>query len=295
MKAGRARTILAACTFITKVATAQTFTFDPPGTLVPTKSGKGRVDSKVYAPTMRFPMEEPRAYANSQVYARGGIGGDGGSECDSANFGYPWHDNYCEIRDWEMPLCPAGTGHQGQDIRATTCDNDKYWIVAAADGSITSVGSYSVYLTTSDGTRFDYLHMSSVQVKVGDRVTRGQHLGKVSNVFGGNATTHHLHFNIRQTVAGIGEVYVPPYLSLVDSYKRLLSGGEIIDAGTDAAPPTPPKPVPEPQPEDAGPAVEATPPAETQGCGCSHTASAGSSLVSALAVLGFLGRRRRRD
>lgn len=211
-------------------AHAQAFTYDPPGTLVPARSGRGRVDAKIYAPTMRFPMEQPRAFANSQVYGNGGGQGVGG-QCDAVNYAYPWHDNYCESRSYSMPLCPAGTGHQGQDIRPTTCVKDTHWVVAAEAGTITSVGSYSVYLTAADGTRFDYLHMSQVQVAVGARVTRGQRIGKVSNVFGGTPTTIHLHFNLRQNVAAVGAVYVPPYTSLIDAYKRA-NGLVPADAGT---------------------------------------------------------------
>lgn len=222
-------------TALPSVARAQAFTYDPAGTLVPSRSGRGRVDAKVYAPTMRFPMEQARAFANSQVYGNGGGQGPGGGQCDAVNYAYPWHDNYCESRSYSMPLCPAGTGHQGQDIRPATCVKDTHWAVAAEAGTITSVGSYSVYLTAADGTRFDYLHMSQVQVAVGARVTKGQRLGKVSNVFGGTPTTIHLHFNIRQSVPNVGAVYVPPYTSLVESYKRANGLAPTPDAGaTDA-------------------------------------------------------------
>ncbi len=264
--------LLGAGLLVTSSASAQAFTFDPPGQLVPSSSGRGRVDGKVYAPTMRFPMESSKAFANSQVYGRGGGSGPGGGQCDTANYSYPWHDNYCESRSWTMPLCPGGTGHQGQDIRPGTCLDNVHWVVAAENGTITSVGSYSVYLTTSDGTRFDYLHMGSVQVKAGDRVTRGQRIGKVSNVFGGTPTTIHLHFNVRQTVAGVGAVYVPPYLSLVEAYKRLLNPGlPIPDAGasdaardggaSDGAMP-PDEPEPPPSPEDVVPSSQPLPDAQ---------------------------------
>ena len=202
---------------------AAAFDYHPPGDLV-SGSGQGRVDDKVYAPGMRFPIENAPAYANSQVYNPGGYLGPGGGQCDGSNYDYPWRDNYCEIRQWDMPLCPAGTGHQGQDIRPATCDKDVYWGVAAADGTITNVGSYSVYVTGADGTRYDYLHMSTVQVSVGQEVTRGQRLGLVSNEFGGTATTIHLHFNLRQNVQGVGVVYVPPYMSLIQSYQLLVDG-----------------------------------------------------------------------
>jgi murein DD-endopeptidase MepM/ murein hydrolase activator NlpD len=173
---------------------------------------------------MRFPIEEGPAFANSQVWGNGGSQGPAGTgQCDEVNRSYPWHDNYCETRTWDMPLCPAGTGHQGQDIRAATCEKDVHWAVAVTDGTITSIGTYTVYLTAEDGTRFDYLHMGSVQVSVGQEVKRGEHLGKVSNEFGGTPTTTHLHFNIKQDVDGIGFIFVPPYLSLVTSYQRLMN------------------------------------------------------------------------
>ncbi len=211
------------------------FTYNPPGKLV-ANSGRGRVDDKVYAPGMRFPIEVAPAYPNSQVYSRGGSMGPAGGQCDRQNYSYPWWDNYCETRSWDMPLCPSGQGHQGQDIRASTCMDNVHWVVATEAGKITNVGSYSVYLTTPDGTRFDYLHMRSVAVKVGEEVTKGQRVGKVSNNFGGTPTTIHLHFNIRQTVSGMGSVYVPTYMSLVRSYEALLNGT------TDGGPP----------PEDGG-------------------------------------------
>lgn len=197
-------------------AGAQNFSSLPPGDLVP-GSGEGRVDEKVYVPGMLFPIDG-KAYANSQVYGNGGLYGPGGGQCDAVNYSYPWRDNYCEKRSWDMPLCPAGVGHQGQDIRAATCQKDVHWAVASVDGTITSIGSYSVYLTDADGTRHDYLHMDSVQVSVGQKVARGDKLGRVSNNFGGTATSVHLHFNLRQNVASLGFVYVPPYTSLVASY-----------------------------------------------------------------------------
>lgn len=202
-------------------AWAQEFTYNPPGQLT-AGSGTGRFDENVYVPGMRFPIESAPAFANSQVWGHGGGSGPGGGQCDVENFSYPWWDNYCETRSWDMPLCPSGTGHQGQDIRASTCDNNVHWVVAAESGTVTSIGSYSVYITSADGTRFDYLHMGSVQVSEGQSVTKGAHIGKVSNAFGGTPTTVHLHFNLRQSVAGVGTVYVPPYLSLVTSYQALV-------------------------------------------------------------------------
>jgi hypothetical protein len=193
----------------------------------------GRADSTVYAPGIRFPIEMAPAFANSQVWGRGGSSGPGGSECDHQNFVYPWHDNFCETRTYSMPLCPASVGHQGQDVRASTCQPNVHWVVAITDGTITHIGSYTVYLTAADGTRFDYLHMDSVQVTVGQTVRRGDHVGKVSHIFGASTTTVHLHFNIQQNVAGVGTVFVPPYLSLIQAYQALLGGGPQDAGGQD--------------------------------------------------------------
>ncbi|WP_437587190.1 M23 family metallopeptidase [Sorangium sp. So ce1000] len=213
---------MAALALLPRGAAADPFSYRPAGELVP-GSGEGRVDDVVYAPSIRFPLEEGPAFANSQVYSKGGSAGPAGGQCDADNYAYPWHDNYCESRSWEMPLCPAGTGHQGQDVRPPTCEAGKHWVVAVVDGTITSVGSYSVYLTGDDGTRYDYLHMSDVQVSPGQDVSRGERIGKVSNVFGDTPTTIHLHFNVRQSVSGVGVVYVPPYTSLVAAYQALLN------------------------------------------------------------------------
>ena len=214
---------LALCFALPSTAAAQTFSYHDPGDLI-SDSGQGNTDTTIFAPGMRFPIEAAPAYANSQVYNPGGYLGPGGGQCDEFNYSSPRRDNFCEIPQGYMPLCPSGEGHQGQDIRPATCDDNAHWAVAATDGTITNVGSYSVYLTDADGVRYDYLHMGNVQVSVGETVTRGQRLGYVSNEFGGTPTTIHLHFNLRMNVDGLGSVYVPPYTSLVASY------GELVDS-----------------------------------------------------------------
>jgi len=207
---------------LTASVSAQPFTFQPPGTL---QSGdQGRVDETVFMPDMRYPVELAPSYPNSQVYGHGGSQGPGGGQCDAANFSYPWWDNYCEPRSWDMPLCPSGTGHQGQDIRAASCADKTYWAVAAESGTITNIGSYSVNLLTDGGTQHRYLHMdaASIQVRAGQRVNKGDRMGKISNNFGGTPTTIHLHYDVTQSVQGVGTVYVPPYMSLVRAYERLI-------------------------------------------------------------------------
>lgn len=230
----RAVALAASVALCASPALAQ-FTYRPAGELV-SGSGRGRPDMTSYAPGMRFPTESAPAYANSQVWGVGGNYGPSGSQCDARNRSYPWRDNYCESRSWDMPMCPSGTGHQGQDIRAANCQDNVHWVVAAATGRITNVGSYSVYLMADDGTRYDYLHMRSVQVAAGARVVRGDRLGRVSNNFGGTATTIHLHFNINRAVSGFGTVYAPTYGALIESYQRLLSVTDPPDGGAPGTP-----------------------------------------------------------
>lgn len=214
---------------------AESFSYLEPGDLTP-GSGNGAVDYTVYAPGMRYPMEAGPSFPNSQVWGHGGGSGPGGGQCDLENYSYPWRDNYCETRSWDMPLCPSGVGHQGQDIRAPTCEPGVHWHVASEAGTVTNVGSFSVYITAADGTRFDYLHGSGNAVSSGQSVEKGQRINKTDNEFGGTPTTYHLHYNIKQDVAGVGFIFVSPYMSLVESYEELLGiGGDVLgDASVDA-------------------------------------------------------------
>ncbi len=204
----------------------------PPGDLLP-GSGEGVAEYTVFAPGMRYPLEAGPSFPNSQVYGNGGLNGPGGSQCDAVNYDYPWRDNYCETRTWDMPLCPSGQGHQGQDVRPATCENRKHWIVASAAGQVTSIGSYSVYVTTPAGQRFDYLHgaLDTLVVSEGQELQAGDPIIKVSNNMGQTATSIHLHFNIKQSVANVGYVYVSPYMSLVAAYSELMGLGNKAPTG----------------------------------------------------------------
>ena len=214
-------------TMATPAWAQEEFSFEDPGNLVP-DSGEGRVDETIYVDGMRFPLESAPAFLNSQVWGNGGFEGPGGRECDEVNYSYPWRDNYCETRGWNMPLCPAGTGHQGQDIRPSTCEKDQHWVVAPVAGQVAHIGSYTVTLISEDGTEHRFLHMepASLTVQVGSAVARGERLGRVSNAFVGRdgqrvPTTVHLHYDIQMNLDG-QNVFVPPYMSLVQSYESLL-------------------------------------------------------------------------
>jgi MYXO-CTERM domain-containing protein len=217
-------------------AFADDFAYNPPGKLEQKEVygfyGNGYVGTKVFAPGIRFPIETGPAYANSQIYGIGGNGWDGNKPKqsatgwkDKANYAYPWWDNYCEIRSWDMPMCPSGMGHQGQDIRPSDSANDTHWVVAVVDGTITNAyeaaTDYLVELTGADGTAYQYLHMNSVQVKDGQKVKKGDRIGKVSNKFysGGQSvpTSTHLHWQMQRN-----GVYIPVYTTLIQAYGTLM-------------------------------------------------------------------------
>ena len=215
---------------ITQGGVTKNFPHTLSGQLVPTHSGQGRFgDNYIYAPNIRFPIEQAPAYINSQVYGIGGMHGKAGNLCDRRNYQYPWHDNFCEKRGWGMPLCPSGTGHQGVDIRTATCAKRKYYAVAVERGRISYIGKYTVTLRGASGRKYRYLHLDSntLQVSRGQTVRRGQRIGLVSDNMGNTKTSIHLHFDMKQTIVLDGvskQVYVPPYSSLVDAYERLLRG-----------------------------------------------------------------------
>ncbi|ESZ78376.1 M23 family metallopeptidase [Mesorhizobium sp. L103C105A0] len=207
------------------VSHADPFTHEKPGHLQ-SGSGSGVADDKIYLPGILFPIEKTPAFANSQVYGHGGMNGPGGGQCDKANYSYPWRDTFCEKRSRSTPMCPGGTGHQGQDIRPASCQAARYWTAAVEDGVITNIGTYSVSLLGDSGTLYRYLHLQMNDLNVGElqRVTKGEHIGKVSNNFGGTPTTIHLHFEGKRTVTINGKslnTFVPPYSSLVAAYEKM--------------------------------------------------------------------------
>ncbi len=93
--------------------------------------------------------------------------------------------------------------------------------VAVEPGRISKKGSYSVTLVGDSGTQYNYLHLGNVKVWVGKKVTVGEEIGIISNNFGGEKTTYHLHFEMKQNRNGRGWVHVPPYSSLVAAYERM--------------------------------------------------------------------------
>jgi Peptidase family M23 len=272
----------------TQPGTTPGFAYHPPGDLDPRDPGKGRADDRlVYAPNIIFPLRlapGQDAHMNSQTWGNAGTGwagkGEaGGSECDPVNYdAMQQRDTYCEVRNWDMPMCPGGSGHPGQDIRPPTCKDNIWEAVAVVDGVITAVtANTTVRLHGSDGSDYFYLHMhpQSIAVTAGQAVKQGDVLGRVSKYFGGepDGTTTHLHFRVRQTIRADGQVlsvYVPVYTSLIVAYRKAKGldpgigpdGSLAVDAKLELAPTT----ATIQQPSTSTPPVQqqTTPPAQQQ-------------------------------
>ncbi len=103
-----------------------------------------------------------------------------------------------------------GRGHKGLDISASKGKN----VYAALDGTVTYSGTNGGYgklvvIKHDDKTSTAYAHNSVLNVKVGDKVTKGQVIAKVGST--GNSTGPHVHFEVR--ING-NRVDAAPYLGL---------------------------------------------------------------------------------
>jgi hypothetical protein len=245
------------------------FTYHGPGDILPGTGFRRRggvADYTVYS-KIRFPLADAPAFANSQSFmnwgnceATGRFGAglvDGvrayrcrvngqrliADESAADNYSYPWRDNFCEHRSFYVGQCPAGRGHQGQDIRpasckqriqgANRCEPYQHDVVAVRDGTVLRAPSQeALYIVTNapnERVRFRYLHMLPKQFNAdgmlsGRLVHEGEVIGRVGNFFRRErATTYHLHFDM-QVPTKYGWVFVNPYMTLVAGYERLIRG-----------------------------------------------------------------------
>jgi murein DD-endopeptidase MepM/ murein hydrolase activator NlpD len=250
-------------------AQSTVFTYHGPGDLIPGTGFKRRggvADYTVYS-KIRFPIADAPAFANSQSFmnwgnceatGRSGAGRVNGvaayrcrvggqtlipDESAADNYSYPWRDNFCEHRFFYVGQCPAGLGHQGQDIRpswckqrmagANRCEPYQHDVVAVRDGAVLRApGQESIYIVANspnERIRFRYLHMQPKQFDAngllsGRFVREGEVIGKVANYFKRErGTTYHLHFDV-QVPTKYGWVFVNPYMTLVAAYERLIRG-----------------------------------------------------------------------
>ncbi len=256
------------------------FTYYAPGDILPGTGMRGQsgdTDATVYA-AIRFPMAEAPAYVNSQTFmnwgncdftGRVGLGGSGTNaqyRCrvnsiplvydEARNYAYPWRDNFCEHRYFAMSQCPAGLGHQGEDIRPATCKMrnaadgrcEPYFadIVAVRDGMVMrSRGDEALYLVVNapgEHIRFRYLHMNpglldAAGMLNGRMLKRGDLIGTVDDYEGHQGgTSYHLHFDV-QVPTRAGWVFVNPYMTLVAAYEHMIGarGTPVNDAVLAAA------------------------------------------------------------
>ena len=205
-------------------------------------------------PTMVFPITTGPVFLNSQTMMPGGNGlgsvrnPNPGSQNDARNYSYPWRDNFCEVRDRDNSHCNGGQGHQGQDIRPASCDNGAYMAAAPERVRIRNVGTHGVNAFGLDtGILYTFLHLDrplathptlNRPVTKNDILEAGQAIGKISNKTSPDpdldcfdrCTTLHLHFEMWSGATefsssfrrGADALPLPPYVSLVDSYRRLV-------------------------------------------------------------------------
>ncbi len=108
------------------------------------------------------------------------------------------------------PRYPSGASHGGIDITADGADSKTIYIIASADGTVSTtqtghsnnkgssgMASYGnlVILKHADGMSTYYAHMERVYVTEGDTVKQGQVIGEMGNT--GNSYGKHLHFEVR--------------------------------------------------------------------------------------------------
>jgi murein DD-endopeptidase MepM/ murein hydrolase activator NlpD len=233
-------------------AVSRLFGYYGPGQLLPGTSLRdqgGRPDYTVYS-QIRFPLAAAPANAGSELFQRRSRAWEAEEQNNPSLIAeIRWRDNFCERRGFPVSQCPAGAGHQGQDLRPTPCRpapgtehcTMQADVVAARDGVILrSPQREAAYLfvnSANEHVRFRYLHMSPSRMDAdnllsGRRVHEGEVIGKVGNFSGrGNGTSYHLHFDV-QVPTKDGWVFVNPYMTLVTAYERLIGahGTELSDA-----------------------------------------------------------------
>ena len=167
----------------------------------------------------------------------------------SANYAYPWRDNFCERRGFPVGQCPAGLGHQGQDIRTAALPARPFGercygarnLVAVRDGAILRRPKQeAVYLfvnTANEHIRFRYLHMlprkmDEDSLLSGRRVHEGEVIGQVGN-FSRRRRRHQLSSAFRRAGADTGRLGVRQ--SVHDAGGRLRTADRRARRGSRAA------------------------------------------------------------
>jgi len=211
------------------------FSYRPSGDIIPNtgyRNKSGHPDVMAYA-QIRFPLDKAPAFVRSQSYAR--------RDRSEGVTSYPWRDNFCESRSFEVWQCAGGYGHQGEDIRAAECpppgegrepcDPKQRAVVAVRDAVVIRASKDQAATleinSRTEHIRFRYMHMNPQAMNAdgllnGRIVAEGEKIGVVSNYLDHPAgTSLHLHFDA-QVFTRDGWIWVSPYVTLVSAYERLI-------------------------------------------------------------------------
>jgi len=133
----------------------------------------GHADSIAYS-QIRFPLEKPIAFVHSQEFRARRSSDKPLDELSGGNTSYPWRDNFCEARSFNVGQCPSGFGHQGEDIRPAPCplnveggdrcDPRQQAVVAVRDAVVIRAPKQQAVTlqinTRNEHARFRYMHMN---------------------------------------------------------------------------------------------------------------------------------------
>lgn len=179
-----------------------------------------------------------------------GVPGNSTAAVVNGDFAYPTDPNATTPTSGFGPRW--GTMHSGQDLAGPEgtpiyafADGD---VVAAADSGVQGFGGWIVLNHNIEGkqiqTVYGHMNPGGVHVKVGDHVTKGQHIADIGN--SGQSTGAHLHFEVVEgdRAAGGQKVDPAPWLEKAKAGKPGGDGGQ---------------PAPAPAKESSKPAAPAAP------------------------------------
>lgn len=152
--------------------------------------------------------------------------------------GRAWKDDSTKNENWygyNEPLHAVGAGRVVA-IKDGIIENVPFSPKMAVEITLETVGGNHVIIDLGDGNYAFYAHLipGSVAVKVGDKVSAGQVIGRLGN--SGNSTAPHLHFHMGDQPSPLGTEGVP---FLVDEYTDLAVVTQFLEPWTASGPGTP--------------------------------------------------------
>ena len=99
------------------------FTYRPSGDIIANSASASRAATSTSPPIRKsaFRWKRPLAFVHSQEFRNRRSSDKPIDELAGSNTSYPWRDNFCEARSFNVGQCPSGFGHQGEDIRPAPC------------------------------------------------------------------------------------------------------------------------------------------------------------------------------